>query len=85
MSSINKIIISEPSSAISDNNLLITDYEVRSLDSTCTNNSTMHHPRWYNLKYLAVGVVFGIVFVKAEVISWFRTPDPYSHRSVRVY
>jgi hypothetical protein len=32
----------------------------------------MVHPWWYNFKYAAVGVVFGIVFIKAEIISWFR-------------
>ena len=27
---------------------------------------------WNNIKYLVVGVSVGIVFVKAEIISWFR-------------
>ena len=35
--------------------------------------NTQQVPFWGNLKYLAVGVLFGIVFVKSEIISWFRS------------
>ena len=28
-----------------------------------------------NLKYVFVGVFFGIVFVKAEIVSWFRIQE----------
>ena len=38
-----------------------------------------------NLKYLLVGVFFGIVFVKAEVISWFRIQEMFQLTSFHMY
>ncbi len=38
-------------------------------------------PIWANLKYLVVGIVFGIVFVKAEIISWFRIQEMFRLQS----
>jgi len=36
-------------------------------------NESKIEEKWYhNLKYLFIGIAFGIVFVKAEIISWFR-------------
>ena len=63
----------------------VTDYEVRSLDTMCVNDTELKHPWWYNLKYLAVGVVFGIVFVKAEIISWFRIQEMFRLQSFHMY
>lgn len=63
----------------------VTDYEVRSLDTMCVNDTELKHPWWYNLKYLAVGVVFGIVFVKAEVISWFRIQEMFRLQRFHMY
>ena len=65
--------------------LIHTDYEVRSLDTMCINESEKQHPWWYNLKYAAVGVMFGIVFVKAEVISWFRIQEMFRLQSFHMY
>ncbi|MBO9636111.1 MAG: YeeE/YedE family protein [Chitinophagaceae bacterium] len=62
-----------------------TDFEVRSLDTACVNESQQKHPWWYNLKYLAVGLVFGIVFVKAEIISWFRIQEMFRLQSFHMY
>lgn len=64
---------------------VITDYEVRSLDTMCVNDTELVHPWWYNLKYGAVGIVFGIVFVKAEVISWFRIQEMFRLQSFHMY
>lgn len=38
-----------------------------------------------NLKYLVVGVMFGIVFVKAEIISWFRIQEMFRLQSFHMY
>jgi len=38
-----------------------------------------------NLKYLVVGVLFGIVFVKAEIISWFRIQEMFRLQSFHMY
>lgn len=48
-----------------------------------TNSKEQHisQPFWSNLKYLVVGIVFGIVFVKAEIISWFRIQEMFRLQS----
>lgn len=61
------------------------DHEVRSLDTMCINESEQQHPAWYNIKYLFVGIWFGIVFVKAEVISWFRVQEMFRFQSFHMY
>jgi len=38
-----------------------------------------------NLKYLVVGVLFGIIFVKAEIISWFRIQEMFRLQSFHMY
>ncbi len=38
-----------------------------------------------NIKYLIVGVLFGIVFVKAEIISWFRIQEMFRMQSFHMY
>jgi uncharacterized membrane protein YedE/YeeE len=62
-----------------------TDYEVRSLDTICVNDTALQHPWWYNAKYVAVGIAFGIVFVKAEIISWFRIQEMFRLQSFHMY
>jgi uncharacterized membrane protein YedE/YeeE len=62
-----------------------TDFEVRSLDTMCLNESNLSHPWWYNFKYLGVGIVFGVVFVKAEIISWFRIQEMFRLQSFHMY
>ncbi|KQS24761.1 DUF6691 family protein [Dyadobacter sp. Leaf189] len=37
------------------------------------------------LKYLFVGVLFGIVFVKAEIVSWFRIQEMFRLDSFHMY
>ena len=38
-----------------------------------------------NLKYLLVGMLFGIVFVKAEIISWFRIQEMFRLDSFHMF
>lgn len=38
-----------------------------------------------NLKYLLVGIIFGIVFVKAEIVSWFRIQEMFRMDSFHMY
>jgi hypothetical protein len=50
--------------------------------STKINNES----RWYHLiKYGFVGVLFGVVFVKAEVINWFRIQEMFRLQSFHMY
>ncbi|UZD22506.1 YeeE/YedE thiosulfate transporter family protein [Algoriphagus halophytocola] len=37
------------------------------------------------LKYLILGILFGIVFVKAEIISWFRIQEMFRLDSFHMY
>ena len=38
-----------------------------------------------NLKYMVIGTFFGIVFVKAEIISWFRIQEMFRLQSFHMY
>lgn len=38
-----------------------------------------------NVKYLVLGVLFGIVFVKAEIISWYRIQEMFRLHSFHMY
>ena len=62
-----------------------TDFEVRSLDTASLNESGLQHPWWHNLKYLVAGVLFGIILVKAEIISWFRIQEMFRLESFHMY
>lgn len=62
-----------------------TDFEVRSLDAICVNESHLEHKWYHNIKYLIVGALFGIVFVKAEVVSWFRIQEMFRLQSFHMY
>jgi uncharacterized membrane protein YedE/YeeE len=37
------------------------------------------------LKYLIVGIMFGVVFIKAEIISWFRIQEMFRLHSFHMY
>jgi hypothetical protein len=62
-----------------------TDFEVRSQDTYCLNESELSHPWWYNLKYSLVGLLFGVVFIKAEIVSWFRIQEMFRLESFHMY
>jgi uncharacterized membrane protein YedE/YeeE len=62
-----------------------TDFEVRSLDTICVNESQLIHKWYHNIKYMVVGVAFGIVFVKAEIISWYRIQEMFRLQSFHMY
>src|SRR6266496_4971825 len=64
---------------------LNTDFEIRSLDTICINESQLEHKWYHNLKYMIAGIVFGIVLVKAEVISWFRIQEMFRLQSFHMY
>jgi len=62
-----------------------TDFEVRSMDTMCVNESELRHPIWHNLKYMAAGILFGVILIKAEVISWFRIQEMFRLQSFHMY
>ena len=62
-----------------------TDIHLRELDAMCVNESRLQHKWYHNLKYLAIGILFGIVFVKSEVVSWFRIQEMFRLQSFHMY
>jgi uncharacterized membrane protein YedE/YeeE len=62
-----------------------TDFEVRSLDAMCINESELKHPWWYNFKYAVMGMIFGIILIKSEVVSWFRIQEMFRLESFHMY
>jgi uncharacterized membrane protein YedE/YeeE len=62
-----------------------TDFEVRSLDAMCVNQEEKEHPKWHNIKYFIMGILFGIILIKAEVISWFRIQEMFRLQSFHMY
>ena len=69
-------------STTKDNN---TDFEVRSLDAMCINEEEVKVPMWHNLKYLVFGILFGIILIKAEVVSWFRIQEMFRLQSFHMF
>ena len=61
------------------------DLEKRSQDSICINSSKRKDQPWHNIKYIIVGMLFGIVFVKAEIISWFRIQEMFRLQSFHMF
>lgn len=55
------------------------------LKATCINNSDIKKPWTANLVYAFIGMLFGIVFVKAEIISWFRIQEMFRFESFHMY
>ena len=62
-----------------------TDFEVRSLDAVCINQEEVKVPRWHLIKYMLLGVFFGIILVKSEVISWFRIQEMFRLQSFHMF
>ncbi|AFM04647.1 putative transporter component [Bernardetia litoralis DSM 6794] len=62
----------------------ITD-TTRRKDAICINESNKTEKWYHNFKYLFVGIAFGIVFVKAEIISWFRIQEMFRLESFHMY
>ncbi len=61
------------------------DLALREQDAICVNESKLEH-RWYhNLKYVVVGLLFGIVFIKAEIVSWYRIQEMFRLQSFHMY
>ena len=60
-------------------------HDTRATDSMCINEIKKKHKWYYNLKYLVVGLIFGVLFVKAEVISWFRIQEMFRLQSFHMY
>ncbi|MHA4812418.1 DUF6691 family protein [Flavitalea flava] len=67
------------------------DFEVRSLDlpGGGVEANPQTRPRkilwWHSLKYGLAGMLFGIILVKAEIISWWRIQEMFRLESFHMY
>jgi uncharacterized protein len=61
------------------------DFEVRSLNAESLNSESYKEPWYRYLVYLLIGVVFGIILVKAQVVSWFRIQEMFRLQSFHMY
>lgn len=39
----------------------------------------------FNLRYLLLGIIFGIIAVKSEIISWFRIQEMFRFESIHMF
>ncbi len=62
-----------------------TDFEVRSLDATYIEERSENGTALSYFKYLIIGIVFGIILIKSEVISWFRIQEMFRLQSFHMY
>lgn len=63
----------------------MSNLENKNIDGEGINASQKKETIFSNLKYLIVGIFFGIVFVKAEIISWFRIQEMFHLQSFFMY
>jgi len=62
-----------------------TDFEVRSANAVCVNSSELDEPLYTKWKYAVAGILFGIILVKSEVISWYRIQEMFRLQSFHMY
>jgi uncharacterized protein len=74
----------EHNTPLEDNTSVNTDFEVRSLDQA-PHVESQSQPVGYNLNYFIAGILFGILLVKSEVISWFRIQEMFRFQSFHMY
>ncbi len=66
----------------------MTKIEVQNIEEfvcEAPNNQVQKESFASNFKYMIVGTIFGIVFVKAEIISWFRIQEMFRLQSFHMY
>lgn len=64
---------------------MIKEKNIHHQDIIETNENDVQTKWYHNLKYLLIGILFGIVFVKAEIISWFRIQEMFRLQSFHMY
>lgn len=62
-----------------------TDFEIRSQNAMCVNSSAIDKPLLSNVKFTIAGILFGIILVKSEAISWFRIQEMFRLQSFHMY
>jgi uncharacterized membrane protein YedE/YeeE len=62
-----------------------TDFEVRSTNAMCVNQSEMDEPLYTKWKYAVAGILFGIILIKSEVVSWYRIQEMFRLQSFHMF
>src|SRR5688500_814763 len=62
-----------------------SDFETPSLNEEYGTGSGAQLPLSSNIFFIAAGVLFGILLVKSEVISWFRIQEMFRFQSFHMY
>jgi len=62
-----------------------TDFEVRSMDDAFYAAPQNKETGWSFIKYAVAGILFGIILVKSEVVSWFRIQEMFRLQSFHMY
>jgi len=56
------------------------------IECEAPNNQLVSETSWVaNIKYMIVGIFFGIVFVKSEIISWYRIQEMFRLHAFHMY
>ncbi len=63
----------------------IEDDNLRHADGPCVNESKKEETLVGKLKYVFLGLFLGMLFVKAEIISWFRIQEMFRFQSFHMY
>jgi uncharacterized membrane protein YedE/YeeE len=61
------------------------DFEVELISETSNIQPQKKHSFLYYLRFLLLGILFGIVLVKGEVVSWFRIQEMFRFQSFYMY
>ena len=61
------------------------DFEIESGEKFSFKQNAKNHSFFYYMRFLMVGILFGIVLVKGEVISWFRIQEMFRFQSFHMY
>ena len=61
------------------------DEELRHQNAVCVNESQKSETIFGLLKYLLWGVFLGVLFIKAEIASWFRIQEMFRFQSFHMY
>jgi uncharacterized membrane protein YedE/YeeE len=61
------------------------DFEVELIEEPSNTQPQKKHSFLYYLRFLLLGILFGIVLVKGEVVSWFRIQEMFRFQSFYMY
>lgn len=51
----------------------------------CKNESSLPERGFALVKYVLLGIIFGIILVKAEIVNWFRIQEMFHFQSFHMY